>query len=286
MIEVQLLGPPVVARDGLPVAFDTRKATALLAHLCLTDIARPRDALADLLWPGTDLAHARGALRRTLSALRTGLGAEHLQASRDSVRLDKSPDLSVDVDRFREAAARGDLEAALAAYGGDLLEGFVVRDAPDFEDWLATEQATLQRELTAVLAALAADREAAGDAAGAVSLVRRWLALDPLHEPAHQSLIRLLATVGDRAAALVQYRECVRILSRELGVPPLRETTELYEAVNRGTFTSDPRRTSTRGRRRRRSAGAGRAGPRRSQSGARRIDRGVRRPAVRTVGWC
>ena len=28
----------------------------------------------------------------------------------------------------------------------------------------------------------------------------------------------------------------MRVLSHELGVPPLRETTELYEAVNRGTF--------------------------------------------------
>ena len=91
VIEVQLLGPPRVERDGRPLAFDTRKATALLAHLCLTDSARPRDALADLLWPGTDLAHARGALRRTLSTLRGALGAEHLQATRDSVRLVRAP---------------------------------------------------------------------------------------------------------------------------------------------------------------------------------------------------
>ena len=66
--------------------------------------------------------------------------------------------------------------------------------------------------------------------------VQRWLALDPLHEPAHRALIRLYADTGDRAAALVQYRECVRALSRELGVPPLPETTALYEQVNRGSY--------------------------------------------------
>ena len=39
---------------------------------------------------------------------------------------------------------------------------------------------------------------------------------------------------ADRAEALTQYRECVRVLDRELGVRPLPETTELYNAVNEG----------------------------------------------------
>jgi len=39
-LEISLLGPPRVRRDGEPVTFDTRKATALLAHLALAE--RPR----------------------------------------------------------------------------------------------------------------------------------------------------------------------------------------------------------------------------------------------------
>src|SRR5262249_15882764 len=34
-----------------------------------------------------------------------------------------------------------------------------------------------------------------------------------------------------RAAAIHQYRECVRVLEQELGVAPLEETTQLYEAI-------------------------------------------------------
>ena len=41
VIKVSLLGPPRVERDGELVAFDTRKAMALLAHLALTDRPRP-----------------------------------------------------------------------------------------------------------------------------------------------------------------------------------------------------------------------------------------------------
>ncbi len=235
-VEVRLLGPPRVLRGGDLVGFDTRKATALLAHLALSGRPRPRDALADLLWPDADVERARGALRRTLSTLRAGIGAEHVEATRDHVRLVRGDRRRVDVDEFRRLREAGDLAAAAEEYRGDLLEGFVVRDAPGFEDGSAAEGEALRRELMATLAALAVRQEGAGDLPAATVSVRRWLDLDPLHEPAHQALIRLLATGGDRAGALAQYRECVRTLSRELGVPPLSETSRLYDEINRGTF--------------------------------------------------
>ncbi|MDQ3627842.1 MAG: AAA family ATPase [Actinomycetota bacterium] len=236
MIEVSLLGPPRVECDGELVAFDTRKAVALLAHLALSDRPRSRDALADLLWSDTDAAHARGALRRTLSTLRAAVGPELIEATRDHVRLVKGHGIEVDVDRFRDLRGRRELERAVAAFRGDFLEGFAVRDAPDFEHWAQLEGDGLRRELVATLADLADARESAGDRTGALRVVQRSLSIDPLHEPAHRALIRLYASTGDRAAALVQYRECVRMLSRELGVPPLTETTQLYEAINRGSF--------------------------------------------------
>ena len=228
-VDALLLGPPRVERDGAPVAFDTRKALALLAVLALADRPRPRDVLAELLWPEHDAEHARGALRRTLSALRSAVGADFVDATRDRVSLVRGPGLSVDVDRFRALAAAGDEAGAAAVFRGEFLEGFGLRDAPAFEDWQRTEADALRRELAAVLARLA---ESSGD----VAVARRWLELDPLHEPAHRALIRLYAARGDRAAALAQYRECVRTLSRELGVPPLAETTRLYEAISEGTL--------------------------------------------------
>ncbi|MEJ7629932.1 MAG: AAA family ATPase [Nocardioidaceae bacterium] len=238
VIEVSLLGPPRVARDGALVAFDTRKAMALLAHLALTDRPRPRDVLADLLWPDSDPEHARGALRRTLSTLRSAIGPELIEATRDHVRLVKGSGITVDVDGFRHSRGCGDLERAVELFRGEFLEAFAVRDAPDFEDWVRIEAEDLRRELIAALAELAAVREAAGDPSGALHFARRSLSIDPLHEPAHRALIRLYAATGDRGAALVQYRECVRTLSRELGVPPLRETTELYEAINQGSYAA------------------------------------------------
>jgi DNA-binding SARP family transcriptional activator/tetratricopeptide (TPR) repeat protein len=236
VIKVSLLGPPRVELDGNLVAFDTRKAVALLAHLALSDRPRPREVLADLLWPEADAEHARGALRRTLSTLRAVVGSEFIEATRDHVRLVKGAGLDVDVDHFRALRQEGQLEAAEALFRGGFLEGFAVRDAPAFESWVREEGDVLARELTSTLADLVAAHEAAGDLRAALPTALRWLAFDPLHEPAHQAVMRCHAATGDRAAALVQYRTCVGTLSRELGVPPLTETTQLYDAINRGTY--------------------------------------------------
>src|SRR5215208_238812 len=241
-LEISLIGPPRVHGDGQPITFDTRKAMALLAHLALAERPRSREALCELLWPGRDPEHARGALRRTLSTLRKAVGEESIDTTGDSIALVRGGNVALDVARFRELAA-GDasLEALVEAatlFSAGFLEGFSVRDSPAFDDWQVGEAGALDRELTAALRRLAMLLAARGDYEQAISYVHRWLELDPLHEPAHRELIRLYAWSGDRAGALEQYRQCVRTLSLELGVAPVEETATLYDRVSEGTLTA------------------------------------------------
>src|SRR4051794_35461518 len=237
-LEISLIGPPRVARDGQPVTFDTRKAMALLAHLALAERPRSREALCELLWPGRDPEHGRGALRRTLSTLRKAVGEESIDTTGDSIAVVRGADLALDVARFRELANDdGSLEAlaeAAALFSAGFLEGFSLRDSPAFDDWQVGEARARERELAAVLRSLAMRLAAHGGYEQAIPHVRRWLELDPLHEPAHRELIRLYAWTGDRAAAFEQYRTCVRTLSQELGVAPLEETAVLYEQLSEG----------------------------------------------------
>jgi DNA-binding SARP family transcriptional activator/predicted ATPase len=239
-LEVRLLGPPLAERDGKRVSFDTRKAMALLAHLALADRPRSREALCGLLWPAHDPDHARGALRRTLSTLRGAVGEQWIDTAGDSIALRRATGLELDVDRFRELAADGasleSLSEAVALYSGGFMEGFSLRDSPEFDDWQTREADLLERELGSALRYLVELLVARGDYERALHHARRWLEVDPLHEPAHRELIRLYAWNGDRAAALEQYRNCVRILSKELGVGPLDETAALYEQVNDGSL--------------------------------------------------
>jgi DNA-binding SARP family transcriptional activator/predicted negative regulator of RcsB-dependent stress response len=257
-LSLALLGPPVVERDGARVTFDTKKAVALLAVLGVTGRDQSRDRLATLLWPDSDTTHARGSLRRTLSVTAAAVG-EGLVISRTAVAL-RPGGMRVDVADFETLAARPDitaLERAARLYRDDFLAGFSLRECPEFEDWQSAVADRLRQVLAGCLECLAAACAAAGDPDHALDHIRRWLALDPMHEPAHQAMIRALAWTGQRSAAVRQYRELVGILDRELAVRPLPETTRLYDSILAGRLEPPPGRARAGARGQRSRPGAG-----------------------------
>src|SRR5258708_27111329 len=84
-LRVLLLGAPQASVGRTAVETDTRKATALLAYLAVSEQPQRRATLAALLWPDTDEQKARGALRRTLSVLRSALGDRWLDADGETI---------------------------------------------------------------------------------------------------------------------------------------------------------------------------------------------------------
>jgi hypothetical protein len=83
-LSIELLGPPRFEHGGKPIVVDTRKAIGLLAYLALAPGPQRRSSLAALLWPDSDQAHARTALRRTLAALNKAIGREWLEVDRSA----------------------------------------------------------------------------------------------------------------------------------------------------------------------------------------------------------
>ncbi len=252
-LALYLLGPPRVELDGVPVRFDTRKALALLACLALADGPQRRDSLAAMLWP--DYAQARAALRRTLSTLQSGIGFDWIHSDQQALSLRRGDGLIVDVDVFKAhlaaaSAGSGDqqraaLQAAAGLYREDFLSGFSLRDSLAFDDWQRAQAEAFRRSLSDLLERLAGLETAVGKLPEAVASARRWLSLDPLNEPAHRALMTLYAQSGQRGAAIQQYRECVRVLERELGVAPLEETTALYRELAAGHRPGSDARNGT-----------------------------------------
>ncbi|HEY7880926.1 MAG TPA: AAA family ATPase, partial [Streptosporangiaceae bacterium] len=240
-LSLALLGPPVVRRGGAPVTFDTRKATALLALLAVTGREHSRDRLADLLWPEADSAKGRASLRRTLSVTAAVMG-DGLVISRAAIALDPAL-VRVDVREFNALIGRPDaasLERAAALYRDDFLAGFTLRGCAEFDEWQTSVSEELRQALARGLQRLVAACIAQGSLERAAGHARRWLQLDPLHEPAHQAIIRLHGWAGQRSAAMRQYRSLVRVLDRDLAVRPLPETTRLYDDVRAGRLGPPP----------------------------------------------
>jgi len=121
-------------------------------------------------------------------------------------------------------------EAARLA-GDDFLAGFELPDSQAFDEWLFFQRDRLRQQLAEALQALVGWHAATADYSAGIECARRWVALDPLHEPARRELMRLYAWAGQPSAAQRQYAETARLLDEELGAAPEPETTELYEAI-------------------------------------------------------
>src|SRR6266446_227044 len=220
------------------------KRVALLAYLVAATPRRlhRRDSLLALFWPELDQEHARAALRQALHGLRHALGDGVLVTRGDEdIGLDAER-IRCDVVEFARAAEVGRLADALDLYRGDLLEGFFIRGAPEFEQWLEDERARLKAVALRSATQLAERSEGHGDLAEAAQWSRRALRIAPLDEPALRRLMKTLDRLGDRAGALEAYETFAKRLTTELEADPAPETLALAGAVRErvATLSSDP----------------------------------------------
>jgi DNA-binding SARP family transcriptional activator len=222
--------------SGSMLRLPTRKTRALLAYLAVhPGQSQPRDKLATLLWGESGRTQARTSLRQSLAALRKSLGAHAttaLHVDAKAISLDPAV-VEADVDRFERLVAEASpaaLEEAVALYRGELLEGFEEAAAP-FEDWLLVERERLRERALEALARLLRHQADTGDLEAAIRTAQRLVAVDPLQEAAHRTLMRLYLGQGRRANALRQYQTCVGVLQRELGVEPEPETRDVYQTA-------------------------------------------------------
>lgn len=234
-LKLALLGPPQITVGGKAVIVESRKALALLFYLAITRQRQSRDMLATLLWPEQDQSRARASLRQALWLLRNGGLEPWLVVDQDALALEEA--YWCDLHNFQAAIRARQLDEALALYRDDLLAGFSLRDCPEFDQWHFLQADEVRRQLASGLEQAVLRCREQGDFEQGLDYARRWLRLDPLHEPVHRQLMELYAYAGQHAAALRQYEECVRLLEEELGVSPEDETIALYQAIKARQLT-------------------------------------------------
>ena len=245
MIELRTLGRLDLRQDGTEARAVLRqpKRLAFLAYLAIASPRRfhRRDALLALFWAELDQAHARAALRRALYFLRKALG-EGVIAGRGDEEL-SAPEEAVwcDVAAFERALAAGKLEEALELYHGDLLEGFFVSQAPEFERWLDLERTRLRDRAAAAARSLTDRAEAAGSLDQATRWAQRLTSLSPFDENAFRRYATLLDHVGDRASSLRAYEEFSALLRQAYEIDPAPETRSLIDTIRARPAPSAPR---------------------------------------------
>ncbi len=261
-----LLGPPEVRHDDQVLLFSTRKELALLIYLAVEGRVHLRKTLSELFWPEGDARHGRAALRIALLHLRhmlsEGTGVDpvpHLLITHDTLGLDLTCALELDLHPLHEAwtlarASSGtaltmpedtrrtllaQLQRAASLPRGEFLEGFSLRDAPAFDDWVRFQREYWHLHTSEIFERLSQIQFEAGELEAAIETVSRWLVLDPLHEDAYRRLMRLHFAAGDRVAALQAYDTCRALLATGMQTEPTLETMAL---ANRMRAVAPPRR--------------------------------------------
>lgn len=234
MLRLITLGACAVRREDGTDAVIPRRRLALLVAIAAADRGVSREKLLGLLWPELDEERGRAALSQALYALRKDLGAEEAITGTTDLKLD--PTL-VDCDRttFLRAISEGEDELAVMTYRGPYLDGFYVREAPEFESQLEEERQRLSSWYAAALERVAGKLRESGDHAAAVRVWKQRAALAPTDASVAVALMRALADAGDRAGALRHAEVYAELLQSSMGLPPEAKVLALAEELRRPT---------------------------------------------------
>jgi DNA-binding SARP family transcriptional activator/tetratricopeptide (TPR) repeat protein len=240
-LDIRLLGPLEVWRQGSAVTIGGPKPRALLAALAL-EAGRvvSVDRLLDNLWPGEPPDTAAHAVQVYVSQLRKALGTSTIATRPPGyvLELDRG---RVDAHSFarlvsdgRERLGAGDaagassvLRDALALWRGPALADFT------YEPFAQTEIARLDElRIVALEERIEADL-AVGRHAEVVSELEALVESQPLRERPRGQLMVALYRAGRQADALAAYRAARDTLVEELGIEPGPELRALEAAILR-----------------------------------------------------
>jgi DNA-binding SARP family transcriptional activator len=230
MLEVQLTTGSVRSA-GREISLSDREF-ALLVALSLRRETVPRARLADLLWPDLDEYAARNALSVCLHRLRHHLGNESSvvrakdgYALNDDVRVDLW-EIDRTVAALRSRPALGDTERRRLAQVYEKLRGRRPDRMAQWEWFEATERHISELRLE-VAHRLASDALSHGNAVRALELAEEMIGYDPCDEAARHIAITAHLAMGDRSAAMRQYRQYRETLLAELDCEPSDEIKHL-----------------------------------------------------------
>ncbi|HEX2635653.1 MAG TPA: BTAD domain-containing putative transcriptional regulator [Gemmatimonadales bacterium] len=228
MLRLQTFGGLTLSRgtENLTGAVTQRRRLAVLALLAVTgEPGVSRDKLQAYLWPESDADRARHVLNQLVYAQRRQVGTQSLFLGRKTLRLNPGV-LWSDASALEQAFGAGDLETGVALYRGPFLDGFFLKDAPEFERWAEDQRARFARRVLAALAQLADRAVASGDHRLAAEWWRQAAGAAPYDTGVALGLVQTLAAAGDRAGALVAARRHEELLRRDLGMGPDPSFTE------------------------------------------------------------
>lgn len=238
-LEARFLGAPVIKKDGQEVFFPYNKVNALVYYILVKGTVM-RDELSGILWGDKSDAIARKNLRNAIYETKKLLGPNVFVSPRKAIiKVNPDIDFKVDVTEFER-----DPGNQLDLYQGSFLQGFYVKDSPEYESWYLTERDRLEGLYLDVLFQKLKEAVAIGNMAKVTRYGRQLITHNPYDESIYILLLRTYCEQGNMRQALELYDEMKKLFREELqsSVPPEIETmmkeASAKEAKGHSTLSS------------------------------------------------
>jgi LuxR family transcriptional regulator, maltose regulon positive regulatory protein len=234
MVEARGFGPGIATVDGSQHVVWRRDKSRELFFLLLYRGPQRYDQLTEALWPDSPPARAHASLHTAVTHLRRAVHERIVVRAAGMYRINEPELAHYDVAVFEHLLQQAADVSATAAIA-TLRQAVELYTAPFLSDtsaeWCEGERDRLERLYLAALTRLTGLHAAAEQHHESIAVAQRLLQTDPYREDAHAAIVRAHLRLGNRAAALRQFKECSRLLRDDLGVSP---GSELIAVLGRG----------------------------------------------------
>jgi tetratricopeptide (TPR) repeat protein/DNA-binding SARP family transcriptional activator len=193
ILKINTLGRISVLKDGTEVALSHRGVLTLV--YVFLHPGRTRTQLGQELYPDVDPLTSDGYVRSAIAELREKMGREAVTFSGPKnalvYHLGNKVQCALDLEAFREAAARGDTTRMVALYRGEFLPG--VHDCA----WVTTSRAEVLTALTTALRVQLTRHEMEGDWHRVVVLANQYLKFDAYDPDVLELRVRAAQAIGN-----------------------------------------------------------------------------------------
>lgn len=222
-IRLKLFGVPKIILNDVAVEFPFKKAEAIFYYLAIQKRVT-RDELVNLFWSELKEDVAKKNLRNALYQIKKTLGDSVLYTPKRSiVELSEDIVLELDVNELLEAGQ-------LDTYTGPFLQGYTVKNADNFEDWIMNFREFCRERFTE-LAYEKVDEVSRDNLSDLIHTMQIVIKVDPYDERAYRLIMQAYADSGHTNKAFKIFQSLKTLLNEDLGVEPDAETKRVFEKL-------------------------------------------------------
>ncbi|MBU5485436.1 AAA family ATPase [Clostridium sp. MSJ-11] len=226
VIYAKLFGTPVIKINEEEIIFPYNKVKALFYYLLVNKKAS-RDELAGLLWTDEEENVAKKNLRNAIYKIKKSFDEEVIISPKKSiVMLNPNMDIELDIDIFLN-----DKDKCIEAYKGEFLQGFFVKNAEEFEEWVIKTRENLKEKYIGKLY----DKISEDIKNSIDNNIERYAKLlinvDEFDEKAYRILMDHYKNTRSYGKVIDTYNKLSQLLDKELGITPDEQTREIFNEV-------------------------------------------------------